>query len=94
MDFLSTLKNAHNSIKALHKEIDRVEEHARRMAGDSDRIPFDHNDEHNRDRYGEYVAVAYLLRDDMRQLEHRLPRDDAYRNLFGWAMAFDDISRP
>lgn len=41
MDFLSTLNNAHASIKALDKGIDRVEEHARRMAGNSGTIPFE-----------------------------------------------------
>lgn len=93
MNFLSTLKHAHASIKALHKEIDRVEEHARRMAGNSDTIPFDRTDERKRTRYGQYNAIARQLCEEVRHLEHRLPQDDAYRNLFGWAMAFDEISR-
>ena len=93
MDFFSTLKNAHASIKALHKEIDRVEEYARRMGGNSDRIPFNHSDEHKRKRYGDYNTIAYQLREEMRRLEHRLPQDDKYKNTLGWAMAFDEISR-
>lgn len=93
MNFLSTLQDAHASIKALHKEIDRVEEHARRMAGNSDTIPFDNEDARKRSRYGKYNDVARQLGNEMRQLEHRLPQDNAYRNLFGWAMVFDEISR-
>lgn len=93
MNFMATLKTAHASIKALRKEIDRVEEHARRMAGNNSTIPFDKDDERKRTRYGQYNAIAHQLREEMGHLEHRLPQDGAYRNLFGWAMVFDDISR-
>ena len=92
MNFLSTLKNAHANIKALDKEIDRVEEHARRMAGNSDTIPFEIT-ERNQERYGTYNVVAHRLLEDMRRLAHRLPEDGHYKNTLGWAMAFDDISR-
>ena len=93
MNFLSTLKTAHASITALHKEIDRVETHARRMAGNTDTIPFDHRDKGKQNRYGKYNAVASQLRDEMRQLERRLPEGGSYKNVLGWAMVFDDISR-
>ena len=94
MNFLSTLEKAHASIKALHKEIDLVETHVRRMAaGNSETIPFDHSTDHNTRRYGKYNNVVYKLRQEMEQLEHRLPKDDRYANTLGWAMAFDEISR-
>lgn len=94
MDFLSTLKHAHHSIKALHKEIDRVERHAHRMSGSNNTIPFDHSDKSKQRRYSKYNAVAHQLCNEMRQLEHRLPEGGNYYNVLGWAMAFDEISQP
>lgn len=92
MDFFSTLQDAHDSIKALHKEIDRVEQHARMMAGNSDVVPFEKTAQ-NRARFGKYNAVAHQLLEDMRRLAHRLPQDGHYKNMLGWAMVFDEISR-
>lgn len=82
MDFLSTLNNAHASIKALDKGIDRVEEHARRMAGNSGTIPFEKTGQ-DRDRYGTYNVIAHQLLEDMRRLAHRLPEDGHYKNTLG-----------
>lgn len=93
MKFLSTLEQAHSSLKALEKQLDSVEEHARRMAGPTGVIPFDPKDEQLRKRYGRYANAVDDLGTKMRAMEHRLPNKMEYKNILGWALAFDEISR-
>ncbi len=93
MKFLSTLEQAHSSLKALEDQLDSVEEYASRMAGTTDVIPFDHQKEQLNKRYGRYIKAVYDLGTKMRAVEHRLPEDAEYKNILGWALAFDEISR-
>ena len=93
MSFLSTLEQATKSLKAVEEQLASIREHARRMGGASDVIPFDHNNEHLRNRYRCYDEAVYDLGVTMRSLKPYLPGDAEYKNILGWALAFDEISR-
>ena len=93
MRFLSTLEHAIKSLEEVEKQLETVAKHSRRMGGNADVIPFNHNDEGLRKRYSRYAKAVYDLREKMRSMEHRLPENTEFKNILGWALAFDEISR-
>ena len=99
MDFLKTMQDANKAVKELNDQLATIEHYSTvmRRGGHGEVIPFSYNPHDEEDpmvkRYAKYNALAHELLENMKETSVRMPTNQRYANLLGWAMAFDGISK-